>query len=98
MAITMRNYKRHLGVLLSTHWDIRELEMGVYEKEYDPNTGEYYMERKIIKLNPTGFIDIQWIQERTKVEEMVQQVVDEVMQNEVDRRDDTGAAEEEQMP
>ena len=41
VAITMRNYKRHLGVLLSTRWDIKEMEMGVYEKEYDQNEGKY---------------------------------------------------------
>lgn len=64
VAITMRNYKRHLGVLLSTRWDIKEMEIGVYEKEYDQTTGNYFFERKIIKLNPQGIIDMQWIQER----------------------------------
>ena len=70
IGVTMRNYKRHLGVLLSTHWDINELEVGVYEKEYDQNTGKYYFERKIIKLNPQSVIDIQWIAERIEEDEM----------------------------
>lgn len=94
MAITMRNYKRHMGVLLSTRWDLKELEMGVYEREYDQNTGEYFMERKIIKLNPGGFIDLQWIQERTKVQELVEQCAEEVMETET-ARDDTGTIAEE---
>lgn len=68
----MRNYKRHLGVLLSTRWDIKELEMGVFEKEYDQTTGKYFFERKIIKLNPQSIIDLQWISERVEEKDMVQ--------------------------
>jgi hypothetical protein len=64
VGITMRNYKRYLGVLLSTHWIIDEVEMGIFEKVYDQNTGEYFFETKIIKLNPKSVIDIQWIQQR----------------------------------
>ena len=73
MALTMRNYKRHLGVLLSTRWDIKDIEIGVYEKEYDPTSGKYFFERKIIKLNPQSVIDTQWIQERIPEEEMTGQ-------------------------
>jgi hypothetical protein len=65
-GVTQRNYKRYLGVLLDTHWDITELELGVYDKTYDLNTGEYFFERKIIKVKPTGLIDIQWIAERER--------------------------------
>ena len=65
-GVTQRNYKRYLGVLLDTHWDITELELGVYDKVYDMNTGEYFFERKIIKIKPTGLIDIQWIAERER--------------------------------
>lgn len=67
----MRNYRRHLGVLLSTRWDIKEMEIGVFEKEYDQSEGKYFYERKIIKLNPQGIIDLQWIQERKSEEEMI---------------------------
>ena len=70
VGITMRNYKRYLGILLSTKWDIKEMEMGVFEKVYDQNEGKYYYERKIIKLNPQSVIDLQWIQERIPEEEM----------------------------
>lgn len=90
IGVTMRNYKRHLGVLLSTRWDIRELEIGVFEKEYDQSTGKYYYERKIIKLSPQGMIDIQWIQERKEEAEMEREIVagDENGEN------DRGAGEE----
>lgn len=73
VGVTMRNYKRHIGVLLSTRWDIKEMELGVFEKEYDQNTGEYFFERKVIKVNPQSFLDIQWIAERIKDTDMQQQ-------------------------
>ena len=59
-----------MGVLLSTRWKIEELELGVMEKEYDQNTGDYMWERKVIKLNPQGVIDQQWIMERLTEAEM----------------------------
>ena len=70
VGITMRNYHRYLGVLLSTRWDITELEVGVFEKFYDQNDGQYYYERKIVKLNPKSVIDIQWINERVNEVDM----------------------------
>lgn len=76
VGITMRNYKRYLGVLLSTRWDIKELEVGVMEKFYDQNDGQYYFERKIVKLNPQSVIDMQWIQERIREEDM-SRIIDE---------------------
>lgn len=98
IAITMRNYRRHLGVLLSTRWDIRELEIGVFEKEYDQSEGKYYYERKIIKLSPQGMIDIQWIQERKSEEEMIKEEVIKDEGQETDRPADNGISEEEPMP
>jgi hypothetical protein len=77
VGITMRNYKRYLGVLLSTRWDIKELEVGVFEKFYDQNDGQYYFERKIVKLNPQSVIDMQWISERIPEETMSAPPVEE---------------------
>jgi len=64
-GVTMRNYKRYLGVLLDTHWDLRELELGVYDKFYDMTDGQYYFEKKIVKVQSGSILDIQWISERT---------------------------------
>ena len=69
VGVTMRNYKRYLGVLLDTHWDIYELELGVYERFYDTTDGKYYFERKIVKTRATGILDLQWIKERVEAEE-----------------------------
>lgn len=71
VALTMRNYKRHMGTLLGTHWVIDEIELGVYEKEYDVNTGQYYFEKKIVKTKLGGVIDIQWIAERKSEAEVL---------------------------
>ena len=68
IGITMRNYKRYLGVLLDTHWDLLEIELGVYDKVYDPVDGKNYFERKIIKTRLGGIMDLQWIKERTEEE------------------------------
>jgi len=64
VAITQRNYRRLIGVLLDTHWILDELEIGVYEKEYDQNTGEHYWERKVVKTRLSGIMDFQIIAER----------------------------------
>lgn len=71
VGITMRNYKRYLGVLLDTHWDLLELELGVYDKQYDPVDGKSYFERKIIKTRVGGVIDIQWLKERTSEDDIL---------------------------
>jgi len=69
IAITQRNYKRYLGVLLDTHWVMDEIELGVFDKIYDLNDGEYYWEKKVIKTKLGAIIDFQIIKERVKEEE-----------------------------
>jgi len=70
IAVTMRNYKRYLGFLLETHWELRSLELGVYDKIYDTVTGKWYYEKKIIRMGVGSLIDIQWIEERKSEEEL----------------------------
>ena len=70
IALTMRNYKRHIGVLLDTKWTIDEVELGVSEKEYDHVTGKHFFEKKIIRTKVGGVIDVQFINERVSEEEM----------------------------
>ncbi len=69
VALTMRNYRRKMGILLSTRWELKQMEMGVFEKEYDQTTGEYFFEKKIIQINPQSVLDTQWIQERINEKE-----------------------------
>lgn len=68
IGVQIRNYHRYIGVLLDTAWDIKELEIGVYEKIYDQNTGQYYWERKIVKLPVGQIVAFDWIAERHEAE------------------------------
>ena len=64
IGLTQRNYKRYMGILLDTHWTLDEIELGVYDKQFDYVTGDHYFERKIIKIKTGALIDTQWIKER----------------------------------
>ena len=66
IGLTQRNYKRYYGTLMDTHWNLEEIEVGVLDKVYDTLTGDYFLERKIVKMKVGGIIDIQWIKEREK--------------------------------
>jgi len=73
VGITQRNYKRYLGILLDTHWTLEEIELGVYDKVYDPVSGQYWFERKIVKVKIGSIIDLQWIAEREPEEKVVEE-------------------------
>ena len=64
IGIAVRNYHRYVGPLLETHWQLTEIEVGVYEKVYDQTTGEYYYERKIVKVPVGQIVALDWIEER----------------------------------
>jgi len=74
VGVTMRNYKRLLGILLETHWELKEIEIGTYDKVYDQRDGQYYFERKIVKINANALIDLQWIAERTPEKEVLEEI------------------------
>lgn len=73
VAITMRNYKRYMGQLLATHWDIKEIELGVHDLVYDTASGERFHEKKIIRTSMGGIIDFQIIHARISEEELAAQ-------------------------
>jgi hypothetical protein len=70
IGVTQRNYKRYLGVLLETHWDLRSIELGVTDKVYDTVTGKWYYEKKVIRMGVGSLIDMQWIEERIEEEKL----------------------------
>jgi len=67
LAIQIRNYHRYLGVLLETKWELKEVEIGTAEKLYDQNDGQYYFERKIVRLPIGQIVSFDWIKEREPV-------------------------------
>jgi hypothetical protein len=76
VGVTIRNYKRFIGPLLETEWDLKGIELGVYDKVYDQSEGIYYWERKIIKVPIGGIVQFDWIAERVaeeKLSEAIQQ-------------------------
>lgn len=64
VGIVMRNYQRHLGRLMATHWTIDAIEIHVAEKVYDTATGDYYFEDKTIRTKLGGLIKFEVIHER----------------------------------
>jgi len=74
IGVQVRNYHRYIGVLLDTRWELREIEVGVYEKVYDQNDGQYYFERKIVKLPVGQIVAWDWIKERINEKELLAEV------------------------
>jgi len=64
IGLTMRNYKRYLGTLVDSHWDLLSLEVGTVDKVYDTVRDKTYYEKKIVVINTSGIVDMQWIKER----------------------------------
>lgn len=73
VGLTQRNYKRVLGRLLETHWELQEIEIRVKDKTYDPISGQHYFEDKVIKMKIGATLDVQWIKERISEAEMLEQ-------------------------
>lgn len=70
IGVQVRNYHRFVAVLLETKWDLKTVEIGTYEKVYDQNDGQYYFERKIVRLPVSQIVAWDWIAERTREEDM----------------------------
>lgn len=64
VGLTQRNYKRFLGTLVDTHWNLISLEVGVVDRVYDAVHAKEYYEKKIVVVHQNSIIDIQWIKER----------------------------------
>lgn len=73
IGITIRNYHRYMGVLLDTEWELKGVEVGVFEKVYDQDSGNYYYERKIIKMPLGQIVSFQWITERILESDMAKE-------------------------
>jgi len=71
VGVTRRDYKRYIGVLLETHWDLKSFDLGVADKVYDNITGQWFYEKKIIRFNASNIIDWQWIEERKTEKELI---------------------------
>jgi len=77
IGLQIRNYHRYLGVLLDTAWTLESVEVGVYEKLYDQNDGQYYFERKIVKIPVGQVVAFDWIKERINEKELTGETTSE---------------------
>jgi hypothetical protein len=64
VGLTIRNYKRYLGTLVDSHWDLVSLEVGTVDKVYDAVRDKTFYEKKIVVISTSGIVDMQWIKER----------------------------------
>lgn len=64
VGLTMRNYKRYLGTLVDSHWELLSLEVGTVDKVYDSVQDKTFYEKKIVVISVSGIVDYQWIKER----------------------------------
>ena len=64
VGLTMRNYKRYLGTLVDSHWELLSLEVGTVDKVYDAVRDQTFYEKKIVVISTSGIVDMQWIKER----------------------------------
>jgi hypothetical protein len=96
IGVTIRNYRRFIGPLLETEWDLKGIEVGVYDKVYDQSEGKYFWERKIIKVPVGAIVQFDWIAERVaeeKLEEAIQQAEEhptEIEEKEEEAEDEEG--------
>lgn len=75
IGVQIRNYQRYVGPLLDTEWEIKSIDVGVYDKVYNQVDGEYYYERKISRLPIGQIVAFDWIADR-KTETEMQEIAD----------------------
>jgi len=69
IGLTIRNYKRYLGVLLDTKWELQTICIGTVDKVFDPVRDKTYWEKKVVEIPVGNMIDIQWIAETKEWEQ-----------------------------
>ena len=91
IGVQIRNYQRYVGPLLSTTWDLVEIEVGVYDKVYNQVDGTYYFERKISKIPAGQIVNFEWISERISEEELAAkiEIEEQLKQDKADSSENT---------
>jgi hypothetical protein len=83
IGLTQRNYKRYLGTLIDTHWELSSLEIGTVDKVYDAVRDKTYWEKKIVVMTMNSILDLQWIKERKEWEQFEKETQDAEKEKEV---------------
>lgn len=95
IGLTMRNYKRYLGTLIDSHWDLLSLEVGTVDKVYDTVQDKTFYEKKIVVISVSGIVDMQWIKERKAWEDFEAERIAEAERDEKAEHVESETIEEE---
>ena len=82
IGVQIRNYQRYVGPLLDTKWELKEIEVGVYDKVYNQVDGQYYYERKVSKLPVGQIVAFDWIADRVSEDEFTEKLEKEEAEKE----------------
>lgn len=74
-----RNYHGVLGTMLQPKFELKSIEIGTWEKEFSQVDGKYYMEKKTAKIPSSNIIKVEFLQERSLVEEIDNVSLDELL-------------------
>jgi len=68
VAIIGSDWRRKIGILIDIHFKPEQIEIGVVSKEYDSNTGTYFVEKRIDTFLMNRVIGWQFLAEREEIE------------------------------
>ncbi|MBW2562002.1 MAG: hypothetical protein JRE40_14275 [Deltaproteobacteria bacterium] len=70
VRVVRRDYKGSIGELGEVKFEAKELELAVYEKQYNYNDGKYYYEKKVLKIPYSAVFWLEFINEQQLAEEV----------------------------
>lgn len=68
--VVTRNYKGYFGELLQPHFKLEEIEIGVADKHYEVAEGNYYRERKVLRLPVSAIMHLELVHKREIIEDI----------------------------
>lgn len=83
--VVRRDYKGFLGDFIGAKFNIESVDVGVWERAFDPSDSKYYWERKTMRFTQGAMMNLEFIVERKEAEsekeddlgEMIFKAIDE---------------------
>lgn len=69
VRVVRRDYRSSIGELGVVHFEIKEIELHVYEKSYDYGAGKYFWEDKVVKIPGSVLAWYEFVATQEEVEE-----------------------------
>jgi len=67
VIVVRRDMKPMVGLLLGAKFDLKELEVGIEDVEYDHRDQKYYMRRKHVVIPSASIFDVEFVLEEKRV-------------------------------